>query len=66
MSESTNDRRVLNIKEAARELNISTHTLRREIRRGRITHRREGLSRIVFEPQHLDEYRQRNTVEATS
>lgn len=53
--------RVFNLKEAAAELNISKATLSREIRRGRITHRREGLRRIVFEPRHLEEYRERNT-----
>lgn len=54
------------LEEAARELNISAETLRREIRRGRIAHRREGMRRIVFDAEFLEQYKQRNTTEAKS
>lgn len=66
MNEVTEPRRALNIEEAARALNLSVKTVRREIQRGRLSYRIEGLKRYAFDPEFIEAYRRRNTVEATT
>jgi hypothetical protein len=51
MSQTAERRRTLNIAEA----------VRREIKRGRLSFRREGMRRYVFDVDFIEQYRQRNT-----
>ncbi len=55
---------LLNLKEAARELNVSPHTLRQWVHRGEIPYIRAGVRLLRFRPQDLKRFVRENLVEA--